>query len=100
MTDPRVEKLADVLVNYSVAVQPGDKVLVQGETPSSPLLKAVYAQVLQAGGHPLMVVELPQTEELLFRYASDQQLQHVPEPLKLAIETYDARIAIRGAANT
>ena len=26
MADVRVEKLADVLVNYSVAVRPGDKV--------------------------------------------------------------------------
>jgi aminopeptidase len=100
MTDPRVEKLADVLVNYSVAVQPGDKVLVEGDTPSGPLLKAVYIHVLQAGGHPLMVADLPETEELFFRYASDEQLQHVPEPLKLAIETYDVSIGIGGAANT
>jgi len=100
MTDPRVDKLADVLVNYSVAVQPGDKVLVQGDTPGSPLLQAVYAHVLQAGGHPLMVVDLPETEELFYRYASDEQLQHVPEPLKLAIETYDVSIGIGGAANT
>ena len=50
MADPRIEKLADLLVNYSVAVQPGDKVLIQGGTPASPLLKAVYAKALQAGG--------------------------------------------------
>jgi len=100
MTDPRVDKLADVLVNYSVAVQPGDKVVVQGESTSSPLLEAVYARVLQAGGHPLMLVGLPGAEELFFRHASDEQLQHTPEPIKLAIETYDAFVGIRGAANT
>jgi len=100
MTDPRVEKLADVLVNYSVAVQPGDKVLVRGGTPASPLLKAVYARVLQAGGHPLMMVSLPGTDELLFRYASDEQLQYVPEPVKLSVETFDVTIGIRGAENT
>ena len=33
MQDPRIEKLADVLINYSVAVRPGDKVLIRGETP-------------------------------------------------------------------
>jgi len=100
MTDPRVDKLADVLVNYSVAIQPGDKVLVRGGTPAEPLLKAVYAQVLQAGGHPLMMISLPGTDELFFRYALDEQLQHVPEPLKLIIETYDVSIGIRGAENT
>ncbi len=100
MTDPRVEKLAEVLVNYSVAVRPGDKVLVQGNTLAEPLLKAVYVKVLQAGGHPLMLASLPGTDELLFHYASDEQLQHVPEPLKLVIETYDVRISIWSAENT
>ena len=100
MTDPRVEKLAGVLVNYSVAVRPGDKVVVQGDTLAEPLLKAVYAKVLQAGGHPLMRASLPGTDELFFRYASDEQLQHVPEPHKLIVETYDVRIGIRGANNT
>jgi len=100
MKDPRVEKLAKVLVNYSVEVQPGDKVLVQGDVSASPLLKEVYASVLQAGGHPLMIAALPGTDELFFRYASDEQLQHVPEPVKLIIETYDVRIAVRGEENT
>jgi len=71
MSDPRIDKLADVLVDYSVAVQPGDKVLVQGDVLAEPLLRAVYARVLQAGGHPMMMVSLPGTEELFFRYASD-----------------------------
>ncbi len=100
MTDPRVEKLADVLVNYSVAVQPGDKVEVQGSSLTGPLLKAVYAKVLQAGGHPLMQVFLPDADELLYRYASDEQLQHIHEPEKLIIETYDVGIYIMGAENT
>jgi len=100
MADIRVEKLADVLVNYSVTVQPGDKVAIQGDTAASPLLRAVYAKVLQAGGHPLLIPSLPGTEELLYRYASDEQLQHVPEPIKLIIETYDVRIRIAGAENT
>ena len=46
MRDPRIEKLADVLVNYSVAIQPGDKVLIQGSVLGEPLLKAVYVQVV------------------------------------------------------
>jgi aminopeptidase len=100
MTDPRVDKLADVLVNYSVAVQPGDRVLLRGDATAAPLLKAVYARTLQAGGHPLVVASLPGMEELLFRYASDEQLRHVPEPFKLAMETYDVTVNAMGTANT
>jgi len=100
MRDPRVEKLAEVLVDYSVPVRPEDRVLVTGDVGAAPLLQAVYARVLQVGGCPFMLPSLPGTEELFFRYASDAQLRHVPEPLKLITETYDVRIKIRGAENT
>jgi len=68
-----------------VAVCPGDKVVIEGDSLAEPLLKAAYVKVLQAGGHPLMRVALPGMEDLLFKYASNEQLQHVPEPLKLKI---------------
>ena len=100
MADPRIEKLADLLVNYSVAVRPGDKVLVNGTSLAEPLLKAVYARVLRSGGHPLLMVSPQGADELLFRYASDEQLKHVPEPLKLVTETYDVRISIWREENT
>lgn len=100
MTDPRIDKLAEVLVDYSTAVRPGDKVVIQGETTGAPLLTAVYARVLQAGGHPLLMAMLPGTDELLYRYASDEQLEHVPESVKLVMETYDVRIGIHAADNT
>ena len=100
MPDPRIDKLADVLVNYSIGVRPGDKVLVNGSTLAAPLLKAVYATALQAGGNPLMMVSLPDIDTLLYRYASDEQLQHVPPPTQLIMETYDAYIQIGSAENT
>jgi aminopeptidase len=100
MADLRVEKLADVLVSYSTKVKPGDKVLVQGDTLAEPLIKAVYAKVLQAGGLPMTLLSLPGMEELFFQYASEDQIKHVPEPLKLMVETYDVRIVLRAVANT
>lgn len=100
MADPRTDKLAQVLVDYSIAVRPGDNVLIEGSTPAEPLLKAIYARVLQAGGYPLMLTSLPGTDELLYRYASPQQLKHVPKPIELAMETYDARISVLAETNT
>ncbi|MFC2034123.1 aminopeptidase [Chloroflexota bacterium] len=100
MTDPRVSKLAQVLVDYSVAIRKGDKVLIQGGSSAEPLIKEVYSRVLKLGGNPLIMVSPPGTDELLFRYASDEQLKYVPEPIKLAYETYDVRIAIIADENT
>jgi len=100
MADLRIEKLAQTLVEYSVAVKPGDRVAISSSTAAGPLLKAVYARVLQAGGHPFMLLSLPDTDEVFFRYASDDQLKHVPKPLELIMETYDVRIAILAESNT
>ena len=100
MADPRVEKLADVLVSYSTNVQPGDKVWIQGDAPAAPLIKAVYAKVLQAGGLPLPQIFLPGMEELFFRYASEEQIAHVPKPVEMLIETYDVRIGLYADVNT
>jgi len=47
-----------------------------------------------------VMVGFSDEEELLFRYASDEQLQHVPEPVKLVTETYDVRISILAEENT
>ncbi len=47
-----------------------------------------------------MMVSLPNTEEIFFRYASDEQLKHVPKPLELVMETYDVRISVIAESNT
>jgi len=98
--DPRIDKLAELLVDYSVGVRPGDRVLIDGDTMAAPLLRAVYGRVLRAGGHPLMQLSLDGLDELLFRLADDEQLRYVHEPVRQALETYDVRIAICADANT
>ena len=100
MSDPRVERLADVLVNYSVAVKSGENVLIHGSTVTEPLIKAIYKKVLQAGAHPLVWVSLPGINELRFRYASEEELEHTPKPIKMIFETFEVGISIWGSENT
>jgi aminopeptidase len=100
MADLRVEKLAELLVNYSVEVKKGDKVAISGEILAEPLLKAIYVKVLQAGGYPYLVASPTGLDELFYRYASDDQLKFVSPPTKLIMDTYDVRISIGGEENT
>ena len=100
MTDTRIDKLADVLVNYSVAIRPKDKVLIQGGAVAEPLLQAILTKVIQAGGFPLTLVSLPGADDILYRYGTDEQLSHIPEPMKLVMETYDASISLMSELNT
>jgi aminopeptidase len=100
MSDPRVEKLAQVLVNYSIGVKPESKVIVQGAPIAAPLLKAVVSEVLKAGGFPLALTQLPETQQLVLRQGSDEQIQHIHDPIKLVYETYDASITLLSSVNT
>ncbi|MEN6369179.1 MAG: aminopeptidase [Thermotogota bacterium] len=100
MFDPRVSKLAEVLVQYSVGVHPDDKVFIQGGPAAIPLIKAVVVEVLRAGGHPFTRMTVPDLDELVYRHASDAQLRHVPEPTRLIYETYDVMITFWSSDNT
>ena len=100
MTDPRILKLAGMLVNYSVAVKPGDKVIIDGPSIAAPLVKAVYAEVLKAGGLPRMNIYLPDAREIFYKLANDEQIQYVPESTKLEYETCDVQINIMADENT
>jgi len=55
VADIRMEKLAELLVKYSVGVKPGDKTAIMGESSAEPLLKAIYVNVLKAGGYPYII---------------------------------------------
>ncbi|HSM71971.1 MAG TPA: aminopeptidase [Anaerolineales bacterium] len=100
MPDPRVTKLAKVLVNYSVEVQKGQQVLIQTAPDADELTLTVYEEVLKAGGHPLVFSQVPGTQEVFYKYASDEQLDYVSPVLKNVLETFDASISIWTDYNT
>jgi len=100
MKDPRIERLAKTLVSYCVGVQPDDKVLLSGSIAAMPLVEETYRQILRAGGNPMVQLQDDTLSEILFQESSDKQLQHIPEPMKLILETYDCMINIRGTNNT
>src|SRR4051812_14714330 len=52
MRAPRLEKLADVLVNYSVGVKKDQVVRLSGPPVAEPLIVELYRKVIAAGGHP------------------------------------------------
>lgn len=56
MRDQRIDKLADVLVNYSVRCQKGEKVLIEGRGIDAELIKALVEKVYEAGGFPFVEV--------------------------------------------
>jgi len=58
MTDPRVAKLARVLVRYSLALKQGQLVQIRASQLAAPLVREVYREVLLVGAHPLVRIAL------------------------------------------
>ena len=105
MTDTRVQKFAKVLVEHSARIKAGDRVLIEGTTAAEPLIRELFIQVLEQGGHPHPMVALPgmmpfSQDEMYVTYAKDTQLDFVPTFYKLAYDQFESRIRIHSATNT
>jgi aminopeptidase len=75
MKDPRIEKLADILVNYSVKVRAGDKVLIQSSNVEPLLVRALIRAVYGAGGMPFVWLADKTIERELLLGATEEQLR-------------------------
>ncbi len=100
MPDPRVAKLAKVLVHYSVALKPGDQFVLRTSPLAEELSLAVYEEAVKAGAHVTIQQSMPGADEIFFKYASDAQLDFVPPVQKMIIETFDASLYIEAEHNT
>jgi aminopeptidase len=93
-------KHADILVNYSTEIQPGDRVVIEATTAAEPMLEALIERILENGGYPYLLTTLPREEAIFFKYAQEAQLLQTPEFLKLAYETFEARIRLHSLTDT
>ena len=100
MSDLRVQKLAQILVDHSARIQPGDRVAIEATLAAEPLVRALYALILKRGGYPHLLLALPDQDELLFTHGNEEQLAYVHPFRKLAYEQFESRIRIHSATNT
>ncbi|MEA3351339.1 MAG: aminopeptidase [Chloroflexota bacterium] len=100
MADPRLIKLAELLVNYSVEVKPGDWVLVRGDIIAEPLIAEVIRLVTKAGGYSTIQLGSDGITEAFMREASDAQLEWVSPVKKMLSDEGDVLINIRATTNT
>jgi aminopeptidase len=100
MRDPRLAKLASVLVNYSVGVKKGQLVRISGPPVSQPLIVALYEKVLEAGGHPAVRMVPEELNEIFLKRANDDQLRFC-NPIGLyEYDRLDCSIGIWAEENT
>ncbi len=74
--DNRIEKLSNLLVNFSVKVQPGENVLIKANGDSvRPLIVQLIRDVYKAGGNPFLEFWDDTTLREILKSANKEQLQ-------------------------
>ena len=100
MTDPRVERLAELLAGYSLDLREGEVVRIDGAAIAAPLLLALYRAALRRGAHPYLNVSLEALTEVLIEEGSDDQLVWVSPTALHEIEVVDAIATVWADENT
>ena len=100
MKDPRWTKLADTLVNYSCAVKPGEKVMVESKGDATvDLTKEVVAEVAKAGGIPFWFHNDEEVERRWVMHASEEQMKAFGRMHLKLMKDMACYISVRGANN-
>lgn len=100
MADLRLEKLARLLVEYSVKVKPNDTVVVRGNMVAEPLMREVVRHVTRAGGFPIISMSSDGISEAFWSEANEDQVKFLPPGERFFREEADVVISLGGGENT
>ncbi len=90
-----IEKYASLLVGYSLAIKPGDKLFIRSTQLATPLVKEIYKQALQKGAYVEMDLAFQNKSQIFFSNATDEVIKYVSPLDKFRMETFDAYLHIR-----
>jgi len=100
MINPVYEKLAKIVVEYSLEIKKGHTVLIGGPAFAMDLFQALNIEIIKAGAHPMIVPSIEGIREGFFKYALEEQLQYVDKLEEIAYKEFDRLIEIRADYNT
>ncbi len=100
MADIRLQRMAKVLVNYSIGVKPGERLAIRAPMITAPLVREIYREALRAGALPETFIAVPGLSEILFKEGSEEQLKYISQPQRLIFEEYETMLSLWGETNT
>ena len=100
MTDKRWSQLGETLINYSLGVKPGEKLMIaMYEVDSYPLALAAYEACIKAGGYPQIQFMSEALKHKVLQFGNDEQISWVPEIEAYGMDWADHYLGLRGAFN-
>ncbi len=102
MVDPRVKRMAEILVDHCTEVREGDVVQIKAYSDlAKPLVLELYRRAVQKGaGEIITYIEPEEMREIFLREASDEQLARLPSLRMYQAEHTDVYCQILAPANT
>jgi len=97
--DERVNKLAKIIVDYSVNVKKGERVIIAGSTMAEPLIKEIYKLVILKGAYPSVRMSFSGQTYTYYNNSSKEQLNHFPENFDYEVRNSDVYIGIGAPDN-
>ncbi|MBU2515211.1 aminopeptidase [bacterium] len=100
MKDSRLDKLANLLVNYSVKVKPKDNVYVICDEVAIPWMKSVVQAGINAGGYVESLIECQELNEIKLKHATEDQLMQGNRLMAEIVRDADVLLTAWGGRNT
>lgn len=100
MRDIRIDRWADILINFSLQAKPGQTAVIAGDLGSMPLVEACYEKLLQKGVFVENFITPKIFSEIQYEYASDQILEKTSPALLYAINNADLYLGLGSDSNT
>lgn len=99
MKDPRIEQLAEILLDYSVAIKPGENLLVELSGAGIPLAEALIRGAYQRKARPFVQVREAALQRALLGQIDPDHLKRWAEFEQVQMREMQAYIGIRGVEN-
>lgn len=94
-----LQKYAQLLVNYCLEVQPGERLFIKTTTLAVPLVREVYREALKQGAHVETELDFREQMRIFLAEAGEEQLKYQPLLYTKAMDEFDCYLFIRAPFN-
>jgi len=99
MYDPRMRKLADVLIDHSVRLQKGETVYIEAFDVPTEMVEVLLDKVYEVGGVPMLALRSARLLRKLLIGADQKTLSQIGEVELVKMKKAQAYIGMRGSYN-
>ena len=99
MIDPRLKKMAKTIVEYSLNIKPGERVLIDSSKNCSEMIKYLIELISRRGAIPLVLLKENDIKRKLIIHGSKEQFEIMRKHESALLEEVDVYINMMDSDN-